>query len=49
MSDHLILMGGGGVEDYFGPGFFLFAQQNLAFYFLFGTVLDFFFQSGSCV
>ena len=48
-SDHLItcvcVWGG---EDYFGPGFFFFAHRSLAFYFLGGTVLDFF-QPGSCV
>ena len=34
----------GGEEDYFGPGIISFAHLSMAFYFLRGTVLDFFSQ-----
>ena len=35
---------GGGQEDYFGPGFFLFHTPEHDFYLLHGTILDFFSQ-----
>ena len=41
--------GGGWREGYFGPGNFFFAHRSLAFYFLHGSVLDFFSDRIMCI